>query len=183
MKRAISRAKRAVAIVLVVLTACHRGPVKVNVNTVASHADDILKKPEVEVEAVESTTEHSWRKTTATIRRDQKLDLHFGQTTFGELLANCPETPIPMDDRDIRAAFPNCKLFEAARMSQTIPVGTRLFVHRALGGVAGAALGLGIVYCAWKCESPYQEVAIGTMIVGGVIAVAAIALIAGISKD
>jgi hypothetical protein len=181
MKRAITRTKRAVAVLLVIVAGCYRGPVYVSLKDVAAHADDVRTKPEVEVDAIEYVDEGDSRRTTASIRKDQRVDVGF---SFSELLDKCPTGSFSID-LDTKKAFPDCKL--ASLTNESVKVDSRLFVDRnilkVLTGVAGASLGIGIVYCAKECGSPYQEIAIGTAIVGGVIALLAIVFVAGIDTN
>jgi hypothetical protein len=182
----INRVVRAIAVLLLVTTACHHAKTVVHSSDVAMAASLLDESGRAKVPA-RSNTFWDWRDTTTTIYRNKRTSVFLSNLvvgenerfsgaktpTIGELLLDCPQGAFVLDDQTKRT-HPRCMLLA---VDGTITVGR----HRAPGaifyGVGGAALGLGLVTCALKCETPYSTISGGAAIIGGVVALAAIVIV------
>ncbi len=186
-----------VAILLVVATACHHGRVAVQLESVANAAGEVRTAGSAEVDAVEESSAHSLRKTTATIRRDQQLKVKLAdqvltaelrphthasysvhELSLAELLQGCPPGSFAPDN-PTRVVFPRCKLF--AVPSAGIDVETRRFAPPVWDFVPLATV-VGLGACTWLCDSPHSTIAGATLIVTGVVIVAAVVVIVSVAN-
>ncbi len=174
---------RHLSALLVIATACHHGRVSVNASAVADKVYPLMTNGRVTVRGSAQRFSPNWSGKNVTIRRDQKVDVwlrgntEYSKLTFGELLADCPDSTFLVDNAT-RLAYPKCKLL--AMSDDTITVGRTRYPGPWFWGALGGGVGFGIVACAYKCDSPFSEVSTGAVIVGSVLAVGAIVLVAAL---
>jgi hypothetical protein len=183
-------AMRGIASLLVISLGCRHGRVVVAPRDVASHVVELTTNGKVELPANKQRFSRNWSMSTTTIRKDQRVKLLLSNVeidgknfsgvltpTFGELLAECPQTPFEIDDAT-RKAHPRCKLIGA----DSITVGRTTHPGPYFWGTLAATVTLGTVACAAYCGSPFAELSTGAVIVGGalsLVAVVGIVVLAG----